>query len=607
LLHLSVFSFKDLLIPQKDFIMLLLVISLLIDSAFSQRDAGILYEVWHTYSGAKMAKIAKLGGTQLTTELVIESQGSSNPYSLDDVFGPYNISGDIYGAQPQLGFYCLWRPRDGDPPPNPPTDECSNISYTAERHATMLLEAGFDYIAIDITNWPIAGNPGELTDTWVLRPTQVLFEEWLALRNRGIPTPKIAVWPCSPAGSTTWKWLLDTLYNNASYADLIYMQDGKQIVFIPYAGANCYDVGEEALIRANGGLNNVQTIPMWALFGGEAYKEGAYGFFSPCRDSNGGYTTSMVGENVDSCDQFITYQNGTNNLIEITASGGYMTSQCALPFASPGHLRGLTAARLFEQVLARSPPHLFMSSFNEYIGGRQAPAFPANTAINMGLANDTQRAVVWVDSYAAEFSRDIEPSVEGGNRTWLVVSSCVNMYKQGLICDDAHADELCCTRDDKEVYANIWSLARTDSSDFLLTQLLGEREALVQSGNWKEKCSPICCPSAFCVDSSIIDGRQGPFMVFNTSSVIDYVNGGLLSTRALYRCYDTITHFFSIDPLCEGATTESTLGYIQTQPGNEMLRPLYRCKAPNGTQKMHALDLQCDLPDGDGKPLGYVR
>ncbi len=85
----------------------------------------------------------------------------------------------------------------------------------------MLLAAGFDYIALDITNWPIVDNPGELTDTWVLRPTQVLFEEWLLLRNRGIPTPKTAVWPCSPASSTTWKWPLDTLYNNASYADLV--------------------------------------------------------------------------------------------------------------------------------------------------------------------------------------------------------------------------------------------------------------------------------------------------------------------------------------------------------------------------------------------------
>ena len=80
----------------------------------------------------------------------------------------------------------------------------------------------------------------------------------------------------------------------------------------------------------------------------------------------------MVG--VGPCNQFSTFVNGTDELLEISASGGYMTSQCALPFASPGHLRGLTAARLFEKVLAQSPPHLFMSSFNEHIGQAIASA-----------------------------------------------------------------------------------------------------------------------------------------------------------------------------------------------------------------------------------------
>jgi hypothetical protein len=61
----------------------------------------------------------------------------------------------------------------------------------------------------------------------VLRPTEVLFEEWAAIRAAGGDTPRIAVWPCSPAGGTTWKYLLDTLYNNASYAELIYTQGGK--------------------------------------------------------------------------------------------------------------------------------------------------------------------------------------------------------------------------------------------------------------------------------------------------------------------------------------------------------------------------------------------
>ena len=51
------------------------------------------------------------------------------------------------------------------------------------------------------------------------------------------------------------------------------------------------------------------------------------------------------------------------------------------------------------QVLATSAPHLFMSSFNEFIGGRQAPSTKANTGINMGLPYDAQNASVWVDTY----------------------------------------------------------------------------------------------------------------------------------------------------------------------------------------------------------------
>ena len=282
------------------------------------RDAGVLYEVWHTRASSAMRDVLAKGEPQLTTELVIESQDTPTPYSLDDVYR--GVAADIYNAQPQLGFYCLWRARAGDPAPTPPLDDCANISATAEAHARMLVDAGFDYVAVDITNWPIAGDPAANNDVVVLRPTEVLFEEWLALRARGIATPKIAVWPCSPANSTTWRWLLDTLYNNASYADLVYTQDGKQVVFLPFAGPNCFDDGEAALIRANGGRNNVATIPMWALFGEAAQRDGAYGFFSPCIDENGAYTTSMVG--VGPCNQFSTYVNGTDVLEEISASGG---------------------------------------------------------------------------------------------------------------------------------------------------------------------------------------------------------------------------------------------------------------------------------------------
>lgn len=139
-----------------------------------------------------------------------------------------------------------------------------------------------------ITNWPMVDTNGP-TDIAVLRPTEVLFEEWLALRKKGIKTPQITLWPCSPKGSNTWKYLVDKLYNNPIYDQLIFRLNGKKSIFIPY-NPSCYDYDTTKLI----GRNDILTVPVWALFGFPIYKTGVWGFFSPCVD-NGAYTTSMIG------------------------------------------------------------------------------------------------------------------------------------------------------------------------------------------------------------------------------------------------------------------------------------------------------------------------
>ena len=460
---------------------------------------------------------------------------------------------------------------------------------------------------MDVTNWPNVDNTTDLT---VLRPIEVLFEEWAALRARGTPTPAISVWPCSPAGSTTWAYLLNTLYNNASYADLVFMFEGKKAVFVPF-NPTCWDAGTVALIEDNGGRNDVVVIPMWALFGdggGGPWRQGVWGFFSPCTDKNGDFTTSIVGS-PSPCNQFATQRNGSSATMELSASGGYMVSQCALPFAAPGHLRGLTLARLFEKILATQPPHVFLSSFNEFIGGRQAPASPARIAFNQGLPKDPQRAAVFVDTYATEFSRDIEPSVEGGARVYNVAVSCLKLFKGGLTCA-GQAQEPCCSRVDKEVFSNVWALARVDGKEFLLTALEGERSALVAGGAWKESCSPIPNPTVFCVDTGDRDGSAGPFILYNASGVEHpRGDGSPFPTAPLYRCYTGTEHFFSRDAGCEGATTESILGYVALQPGWETLRALRRClAAPGGTARVHALDVDCLLQDPSSpEVLGYVR
>eukprot|EP00658_Telonema_sp_P-2_P078887 TRINITY_DN7498_c0_g1_i1.p1 TRINITY_DN7498_c0_g1~~TRINITY_DN7498_c0_g1_i1.p1 ORF type:complete len:326 (-),score=45.81 TRINITY_DN7498_c0_g1_i1:227-1204(-) len=324
-----------------------------------------------------------------------------------------------------------------------------------------------------------------------------------------------------------------------------------------------------------------------------------------CRAESGQPTTSIAGQGP--CNQSVTTNGPGSNPFEISASGGYMLAQSALPFANPGHLRGLTLQRLFAKVLEVGAPHLFMSSFNEFIGGRQPAAYPANTALNMGLPYDSQAKVVWVDTYASEFSRDIEPTV-AGDRVWQVARSCVQMYKAGRTCTPhgAHplpaADpDLCCTTADKDVFANIWSLTNSLTTDSLLTASAAEKNMLVGGGGWTENCNPVPGPSVFCVNPGLLDGREGPFILYNTA-VAD------TATRPLYRCISTTgQHLFSIDSECEGlGKQESMLGHIAVSRGGEMLRALRRCLV-NG-RRTHALDLVCDSPDPAAtETLGFVR
>jgi hypothetical protein len=63
-----------------------------------------------------MQRVAKAGAKQLTVESVIQSNGN---YTLNDVFTgggpplPHGFNPDIYNVEPELGFYCLYRPRPG--------------------------------------------------------------------------------------------------------------------------------------------------------------------------------------------------------------------------------------------------------------------------------------------------------------------------------------------------------------------------------------------------------------------------------------------------------------------------------------------------------------
>jgi len=176
------------------------------------------------------------------------------------------------------------------------------------------------------------------------------------------------------------------------------------------------------------------------------------------------------------------------------------------------------------------------------------------------------------------------------------MSSCVKLYKSGLTCADA-PQTACCTKDDKYIWANVWSLSLANGTDHLVTPLPSERDYLKAHG-WVENCvAQIGGPTDFCVDGSP-DGRNGPFIVFNTL---------LPDTVPIYRCITPNTkHFLTNDNQCEGmGKAESLIGYASTSPRDDTVRALRRCTTADRTAFFHALDLACDI--NDSLILGWVR
>jgi hypothetical protein len=475
----------------------------------------------------------------------------------------------------------------------------------------------------------------------VIRPLEVLFEEWTNLRLRGIETPYvhsttlflllltpkistnsiryIAVWVNSPVASysdgheTTWQHMLNRFYNNKTYAPLIWCDDltNKKVFFV--TANNNFNESVNEMIASNGGREDVKILPMWALFSKAGFDNGWFTFFSPCVDPDtNSFTTSMLltsaknrSEHV-SCDQFVTrFDNDTRS--EISASGAYMTSQCSLPWASPGKLRGWTMQRLFQHILESKPEDVFLSSWNELIGGRQKPAYTNAVAFNMGLPKDSQRFNVWVDTYGTEFSRDIEPTIEGGDRVYQMMKSCVGMFKRGETCSSSSSSslELCCDTSSTEIWRNVWSLRnKQQQEDFLVTTDVKERDALVTEMKFQEICAVTGSATAFCFNSTDSDGRDGPFMLYNSADAVEnrFGDDEEVSPVPLYRCISPLSiHFISTDLSCEKkGKSESLLGYMSSRRGGETLRELRRCNSGG-----HSLDLPC--VHNDGTSMGFVR
>ena len=73
------------------------------------------------------------------------------------------------------------------------------------------------------------------------------------------------------------------------------------------------------------------------------------------------------------------------------------------PFSSPGKLNGRTVQLIVLDVLKQKPNNILFPSFNEHsaLGFATPESFGGNNTWSVGLFNDAQRNMVFVDTYGS--------------------------------------------------------------------------------------------------------------------------------------------------------------------------------------------------------------
>jgi hypothetical protein len=630
-------------------------------AAAARPSVGILYEGWHAPPVAAQANVSARGGALLTVEDVLRSRGAR---ALRDVWAAYPgaeaiAAGFYFQARPAAGFYCIYRRRPGEAGVAP---DCAGVAGTLARHAAELSGAGVDYVTLDGTN---LGSFSAFADEIQVRPGEVVFEEWAALRARGAATPAVAAWQTVPAGSDLWaRWL--ALYNNETLGALVARDaaTGKKLFFVPPNG----DAGIIAAIEDNGGRRDVIVQQMWALNALEA--AGQWSFFAPCTE-RGAYTTSVVGagRGASGCAQRASNASGPLARVagaQAAVSPSYQMGYGSLPFEGANKYGALTFKRQFATLLdgaragwaagarAGLPAHIYVSSYNEWTAQPQKNPFPPGFTHSLGLAADADGGELWVDSYGQSVSRDIEASADEGDGVYQVMASCLRVVALAAALDAAVfegggggggggalapatdslwrgqgararalaalraafgggaeglaacavAGEACCAFNATlDAYAPVWALRLAAADDALLSANASEVAALVAAG-WRESCNAYDGPTDFCVDAAAAASAaalHGPLAL--------HAGGCDAPGRApLARCFDGARHFVSRDAACAGATADGVLGCVATAPTSNMARVLRACTAaPPRGMRYHVLDGPCDAGDADGGELGFVR
>lgn len=538
--------------------------------------------------------------------------------------------------EPALGIYCYYRRRANESSGLGGLADCPEASHVLQTHAAELSAAGFEFIAPDATNWD--GDPRNASngaDLNQLRPTEIIAEEWAAMRLRGAATPQLSTFDRVNVGGVLWNWYLSEFFNNATLLELDLIMRNRNTSRVPGMDKVYIVADEPGLdwpavrdIQANGGLEDVVTPIMWsAPDASGAYERNGYlKYFSPC-------TAVVNGSRVFSADVFLDLDAPCAHIKTFHSPvGDVWTVSSGLPVNSVpfggARYHGLFLKKQFADVFADATPTdlLFAPSWNEFASDGHPmatwdmtnPLFYASGAD----ATDPDRYTIVLDDFTSERSRTVEPSKQDGGYYYELFASCMRVYRLqaalGIVSAGASCDvagEECCVVHADEHFVTVWSFEEAyHTGDSMLTSDADEARAIAARG-WRELCAPVidnCVPTAACHNESLvwpggadIDAVRGPLLLYvNTSAALP-------RTAPLWRCVadgaPPTRHFVHGSPACPGGKPDTILGYGGAARDGLFSREVRRCRRAGASPPTwySVANGQCGLGDADEGVVGY--
>ncbi len=311
------------------------------------RNYGILYHTWHCPVSEEFDP-----DHVYDVEKILKGQGD---------WGPLNWPHWV--GKPFDGYYCL-----------------KNRPEIIKKHAIQLVNAGIDYIYIDITNWPYAYNDDggydqEFKDK-IHDPLMKLLQVYRQLQASGIAVPKVVPW----IGATNYQKKRDIRYKNSV------VKWAREVFHPQSAGVRFHDGSKPFLFYkvANGHYNypdvkpmidqlrdKFYPIPKWAQVEHFAKspqkpfeglnKRGVWSYLEPCKvDGNHNI--------VKGCKQ----RRAGN---QASVAPAYQHSHMLHPLAQ-GKNNGITLYHQFQGAMKNGIRFVSIASWNEWLGRKSCKSIP---------------------------------------------------------------------------------------------------------------------------------------------------------------------------------------------------------------------------------------